>query len=204
MNDDDCDQWHDLTRIDLWLMPQDNLHITALEMTHSKKAEEIQQLVDQMREKLPSITNYTFDHRARLVKPMIGFDASALALSFVPAAAESLTSGRTLADAKYTYHHLRRDLYTLCQETGVTVDSRYVVPSAHLTIGRFIESKDFVDEAGKFDPEKMEIFVKKIEEVNAWLQKEYWPEFNGGSIPDGGDWILGEEKGLDCRMGTVW
>jgi len=113
-------------------MPQDCLHITVLEITHSKTTEEIQQLVDVMHSKIPSITNYTFDHRARLVKPMIGFDASALALSFVPAAGEPSNRGRTKDDDSYTYHHLRRDLYSLCQDTGVTVDSRYVVPVSEL------------------------------------------------------------------------
>jgi vesicle-fusing ATPase len=184
-------------------MPQECLHITALEMTHSKKAEEIQQLVDTMREQIPSIANYTHDHRVRLVKPMIGFDASALALSFVPAAGEGLTPGRTAQDDSYTYHHLRRDLFSLCQDTGASVDSRYVVPSAHLTVGRFIQGKDF-ENAGAFDPRKMQAFVEKIEEINVWLQKEFWPEFNNEQIPDGGDWVLGEEQGLVCRMGTLW
>jgi vesicle-fusing ATPase len=184
-------------------MPQDCLHITALEMTHSKKAEEIQQLVATMRDKIPSITNYTHEHRIRLIKPMIGFDASALALSFVPAAGEGLTSGRTIEDDKYTYHHLRRDLFSLCKDTGVSVDSRYVVPSSHLTVGRFIDRKDF-DNAGEFDPRKMQALVEKIENINAWLQKEFWPEHNDGRIPDGGDWVLGQEQGLVCRMGTLW
>jgi vesicle-fusing ATPase len=195
-----------LTPSDLWLMPQDCLHITALEVTHSKKAEEIQKLVDTMREKIPSIANYTHDHRVRLIKPMIGFDASALALSFVPAAGEGLMSGsgRTVEDDKYTYHHLRRDLFSLCQDSGVSVDSRYVVPSSHLTIGRFINPKDFEDDAGAFAPQKMETFVEKIEEINTWLEKNYWPDYNNEHIPDGGDWLLGEEQGLVCRMGTLW
>jgi hypothetical protein len=69
-------------------MPRDCQHITALEVTHSKTAEEIQTLVEQMREKAPAITDYTVKHRVRLIKPTIGYDASALALSFVPAAGE--------------------------------------------------------------------------------------------------------------------
>lgn len=185
-------------------MPQDCLHITALEITHSRKTEEIQKLVQTMRDKIPSITDYTYHHRTRLIKPMIGFDASALALSFVPAAGEGSHSGRTLDDDKYTYHHLRRDLYELCQSTGVTVDSRYVVPSSHLTLGRFIDTKDFADEAGAFEPRKMKALIDKIEEINEWLQREFWPEFNNGIVPDEADWIVGEEKGLNCRMGTLW
>lgn len=185
-------------------MPQENLHLTAMEMTHSKTAEEIQHLVSIMKDKIPTITDYTFSYRARLIKPMIGFDASALALSFVPAAGEGLHSGRTLEDDQYTYHHLRRDLYDMCNSTSAPVDSRYVVPTSHLTVGRFIYAKDLADEAGKPDEKKMEMFIKKIEAMNEWLRQEFWPEYNDGRIPDGGEWVVGEEKGLELRMGTVW
>jgi len=95
---------------DLWTMPRDNLHLTALEITHSRTKEEIEQIVREHRERIPLITDYTFTHRARLIKPMIGFDASALALSFVPAAGEGLGENRSLEDDKYSYHHLRRGM----------------------------------------------------------------------------------------------
>jgi vesicle-fusing ATPase len=182
-------------------MPQDKLHLTALEMTHSKTHDEIQSLVDKMRPSIPSICDYTSTHPTRLIKPTIGFDASALALSYVP------STNTSVQDPNYTYHHLRRDLYTLCRSTGVAVDSRYVVPSSHLTIGRFIKSKDFEDENGNYKPAKMEVFIEKLEEINAWLKEEFWAtEGLGGDerIKDGGEWIVGEEKGLNCRMGTLW
>ena len=185
-------------------MPQDNLHITALEITHSKTQPEIQQLVDSVREKLPAITDYTYDHRTRLIKPLIGYDASALALSFVPAASEGLYSGRTAEDDEFTYHHLRRDLFDACRDAGLQVDSRYVVPSSHLTIGRFINPKDLADDNDTSDPKKMEALVNKIEEINSWLEKEFWPEHNGGKIPDGGEFMVGEETGLVSRMGRLW
>jgi vesicle-fusing ATPase len=123
--------------------------------------------------------------------PKIGFDASALALSFVP------------SPSTYTYHHLRRDIYDLCSKTGVQVDSRYVVPSSHLTIGRFINATDFENEERKFDMRKMETFIQKIEEINDWLEKNFWPESDGTVVP-AGEWYVGEEKGLDCRMGRLW
>ncbi|KAF2495115.1 AAA-domain-containing protein [Lophium mytilinum] len=188
----------------LWLMPQDCLHMTALEMTHSRTNEEIEKLVQAMRPSLQSITDYTFDHRARLVKPMIGFDASALALSFVPAAGEGSVDSQSADRDEYTYHHLRRDLFKLCSATGVPVDSRYVVPSSHLTIGRFINISDTSDDEGNPDPSKMKTLVEKIEEINQWLEGEYWPESVGAEIKDGGEWTVGEEKGLNCRMGTLW
>lgn len=185
-------------------MPQECLHITVLEVTHSKTEEEIQHLVDQIKESVPTITDYTHQHRSRLIKPLIGYDASALALSFVPAAGEGPQTGRTLNDDKFTYHHLRRDVFELCRSAGVQVDSRYVVPSSHLTIGRFISSQDFADSTGSFDTEHMQRFVEKIEEINGWLQKEFWLEHNDGQIPEGGEFNVGEETGLNCRMGTLW
>jgi hypothetical protein len=185
-------------------MPGENQHITALEVTHSKTAPEIQALVEKAREHIPAITDYTHDHRARLIKPLIGYDASAIALSFVPAAGEGLHSGRTSQDDKFTYHHLRRDLFNLCRDAGLQVESRYVVPSSHLTIGRFIYTKDFEDEDGSPDPQKIKVLIDKIEDINGWLEKDFWPEHNGGKIPDGGEFYVGEEKCLHCRTGTLW
>jgi vesicle-fusing ATPase len=185
-------------------MPRGNLHITVLEVTHSKTAPEIKSIVDKIRDKAPDMTNYTLDHRARLIKPLIGFDASALALSFVPAAGEGLHSGRKLEDDKYSYHHLRRDMFGLLRDAGVQIDSRYVVPSSHLTIARFINTKDLADKDGVHDASKMKAFIDKIEEINGWLEKEFWPEHNNDTIPEGGEFNVGQETGLHCRMGTLW
>lgn len=185
-------------------MPRDNLHITVLEVTHSKTAQEIEELVHGVRERIPVMTDYTYNHRTRLIKPLIGYDASALALSFVPAAGEGLHSGRTSDDDKFTYHHLRRDIFSLCRDAGLQVESRYVVPSSHLTIGRFIYSKDVEDGNGTPDPLKVKALINKIEEINGWLKKEFWPEHNEGRIPDGGEFNVGQEKGLHCGTGTLW
>lgn len=184
--------------------------MTALEITHSLTSPEILALVEKIKPHMQKITDYTFSHRARLVKPTISFDAQALALSFLPAAGEGGGSGREAEldgditnNDSYTYHHLRRDLFALASETGVKVASRYVVPSAHLTIGRFIESSDFETEDGKVDGGKVAKMVEAIEEINEWLREEYWP-LGGKAIKEGGEWIVGEEKGLDFRQGALW
>lgn len=183
-------------------MPPPNLHLTALEVAHSRTAPEITTIIDTISVALPSLVNYTMTHRARLINPMIGFDAQALALSFLPAAGEvPLPEGRSAENDSYSYHHLRRDLHALTEKAGVEVGSRYVVPSAHLTIARFIDAGDFADADGKPDPEKMRRFVEVIEEVNEWLKKEFWGDGKGNG---GMQWVVGEEKGLDCRAGTVW
>ena len=177
----------------MWVMPRENLHITILEITHSKTAEEIEVLKGQIAGVAEWVVNYTktgAGRKARLIKPMIGFDASALALSFVPAASAE--------GDEFSYHHLRRDVYEIVSGAGVKVDSRYVVPSAHLTIGRFITRDDFAGEDGQVDREKMSKFVGKIEEVNRWLEEEYW-----GDEGQGG-WTVGEGDGIVLRWGTVW
>ena len=184
----------------LWTMPQANLHMTAMEVTHSQTAEEIDTLVEKLEPEEATISDYTFDHRARLVKPMVSYDAQALALSLLPANGEG---DRSANEDKYTYHHLRRDLFTQIQAAGVKVGSRYVIPSAHLTIGRFITKKDFETEDRKVDHAKMEKLIATIESINAWLEDEFWPK-EDGSIKTGGEWTVGEEKGLDCHQGRLW
>lgn len=180
-------------------MPQPCLHMTALEVTHSLTAAEIDDLASQILPSAQEITDYTHDHRARLVKPLVSYDAQALALSYLPAAGEV---GRSLDEDKYTYHHLRRDLHHKVSETGVKVASRYVIPSAHLTVGRFITKSDLEDQDGKVDHVKMQELVQTIESINEWLEAEYWPSQD--SIRAGGVWVVGQERGLDHRRGALW
>lgn len=185
-------------------MPIDNLHITVLEITHSKTASEIATLEERIYPKVEQIVNYAYDNlekRARLIKPSIGFDAAAIALSFVPASGEAVPVGRNKSLDDYTYHHLRRDVYAICDEAGVKVDSRYVVPSAHLTIGRFLDTGDF-ETAGEVDGKKMKKLVEMIESTNAMLKREYWPTEEG--IAPGGEFLVGNEKGFVLRKDTVW
>ena len=186
-------------------MPLQNLHLTALELTHSLTQPEIDAIISHLgNSTAEAMTDYTYSHKARLVKPMISYDGAALALSFVPAAGELLppkeTSDgveRTREDDGFTYHHLRRDLFNIASKTGVSVDSRYVVPSSHITVGRFL-TQDSHD-----TPEKMAAWIEKIEGLNKWLEQEYWPR-EGGERREDGEWIVGQERGLDFREGTLW
>ena len=185
-------------------MPPANMHITVLEVAHSKTAEEIDALVEQLRPSGGPVVNHTFNHRCRLVRPMISHDLSAFALSFLPADGESPTSPLlhslpskkpTVEGDAYTYHHLRRDVFDMTQAAGIEVASRYQVPSAHITLGRFLDQKDHDT------PEKREKWVKAIDEVNSWLEKEVWDKEEGEFI---GEWVVGQERGLDFRSGRLW
>ena len=50
---------------------------------------------------------------------------------------------------------------------------------------------------------RMKLFIKGIEDINRWLEKDYWPNGKGGRREDA-EWIVGQEKGIDCREGALW
>lgn len=191
---------------DIWLMPLHRMHITTLELAFSRTAAEIDALKEALRPAIPAIASFTHGHRARLVKPLISYDLSAFALSFLPAAGEPALSPaptppdhaaaaqKTRGDA-YTYHHLRRDVWGLAKDAGVAVSSRYVVPSAHVTLGRYLTDADHAT------PEQRRRWVDAIEEINAWLEAEVWDNAESEVV---GEWVVGHEKGLDVRVGTLW
>jgi len=192
-------------------MPLDRLHLTALEVTHSLTQPEIDAIVDQIgHETIKKVTDYTLSHRARLIKPLISYDGQALALSFLPAAGEGLPSfsksqaekryedGRTREYDRFTYHHLRKRVFDITNDR-FKINSRYVVPSSHVTIGRFLTQEDHDTK------EKMERFLGKVDEINEWLQRVYWYGDGENEVRDENkEWVVGSEKGLDCRQGRLW
>ncbi|KAJ7759399.1 RNA ligase/cyclic nucleotide phosphodiesterase [Mycena maculata] len=182
----------------LWLYPRSTLHMTALEMTHSRTADEIALLVNQLRDVAPSIVNHPVGHRTRLIKPFLCFNTIAVALTFIPAVEVSAPGHIN----PYTYHHMRRDLFDHARTSGAEIGSRYAVPSAHITIGRYIRTEDFETD-GKVDLKKANRLVERIDEINALLERELWPK-EDGSIAAGGEWIFGEQKGLEWHTGPVW
>ncbi|KAL7799024.1 60S ribosomal protein L44 [Trichoderma ceciliae] len=190
----------------IWLMPAHRMHMTTLEITFSKTAQEIESLVSVIRTAIPSIASYTHTHRSRLIKPMVSYDLSAFALSFLPASGETTVSpapvgpdtpvnGPVTQGDDYTYHHLRRDIFDKVKEAGIEVGSRYQVPSAHITLGRYLTDEEH-DTA-----EKRERWVRAIDDINAWLEKEVWGQQDAQFI---GEWIVGQERGLDVRNGALW
>lgn len=188
-------------------MPEHNLHMTVMEVTHSLTEPQIAKLLENLQDSSQDIADWPEKHQARLVKPMVCYDAAALALSYLPAAGELPSRGKTPENDNYTYHELRRDIYQAITRSGVEIGSRYVVPSAHLTIARFnspnVFGGDQLDEAQTMDLEKRKHWLKEIDLINQWLEAEFWPQ-SDGKIKPGGEWVVGEEKGLDFRKGTLW
>lgn len=195
---------------DIWLMPSHRLHMTTLEVTFAQTPETIVAMVKTMKPALPFITNYTYTHRSRLVKPFLSHDLSAVAVSFLPASGEKVISPPPVApydgsiphpglngynvDA-YTYHHLRRDIFDCTRCAGVEIVSRYVTPSAHVTLGRFLGDEDHAT------PEARRRWIEAIDEINTWLETEIWDQADAEFI---GEWVVGQERGLEIRSGPLW
>ncbi|KAJ5880591.1 RNA ligase/cyclic nucleotide phosphodiesterase [Penicillium subrubescens] len=192
----------------LWLMPSGNLHTTVLEVAHSLTEDQIEEIVQTLKSSKnvteADISEYPLKHQTRLLKPMVSFDSSALALSFAPAAGEGASDGH---DDQYTYHHLRRDIFDLVRQTGLPVASRYIVPSAHVTIARFINQDGFfvknAEGGDELDPSQVKLLVEKIGQINDTLESRYWPKADG-SYPKEGEWVVGQDKGLVIRRGRLW
>lgn len=195
-----------LTRpVGLWLVPSENLHMTTLEICSERARGQIKEFIDVIDTKeWHDLANYTLDHRARLVKPIISYDTSAIALSFVPASGEDDNSVYSGKDDRYTYHHLRRDLYDKVTTKGVPIAARYTVPSAHITIARVVKSdtKDQGDlNFSAVSDEAAAQLVAKIEDLNRELRSNVWRRLGD---PSQGQWVVGHEKGLELIWGTTW
>lgn len=102
--------------------PSSDLHLTLLELCHSRKPEEATQIATQterfLNEILTGIGSATVDN------PILGFDERGCALNFIPV-------DDALQEARTTIRH--------CLEThGIAVDARYLPKSAHVSLMRYI------------------------------------------------------------------
>lgn len=160
----------------LWLMPRTCLHLSALEITHSVPVEVVEQQLVKLRPFLDRLLNSNMEgNTTTLTRPLLCFDAAALALTFVP-----------VENSEWTYTHYRSRLYEFVQNfANVTVDSRYQVPSAHVTIARFIE--DVSERA-------VDALLEEILKINEWLEQE-WKSL---------EWTIGDERATECRCGRIW
>jgi hypothetical protein len=191
-------------------MPIENLHTTVLEVAHSLTADQIDSLVQTLKSSTGTtaaqIAKHPITHQSRLLKPMVSFDDSAMALSFAPAARECLTAQSDGHGDEYTYHHLRRDIFDMVRQTGIPVSSRYMVPSAHITIARFITQDGFqvdgTDSARHVDHSRVKLLIDKIRDINKKLESTYWPQADS-TLPEKGEWIVGQDK-LVIRRGRLW
>ncbi|OJD14230.1 hypothetical protein AJ78_05416 [Emergomyces pasteurianus Ep9510] len=209
-----------------WFMPPERLHLTVLDMANSLTEAEMGEMLSSICPGISDVVNYSSKHLSSLIKPMVSYDVAGLALSFVPAAGEANTHQGEIDRAdghldhhshSYTYHHLRRDIFSLVNGLGAKVAPRYIVPSAHITIARFTSQDGFVCRNGdgnssggcdrnrrSLDTKRIRQFISEIDSINEWLEREYWPR-QEGSVSARGNWVVGEGgNGLECRKGRIW
>lgn len=157
----------------LWVMPRDCLHMTALEIVHSEPEETIQPLLASLKPHITKLVHGALNDPPTLFRPKICFDAAALALTFIPNPKKPVS-----------YTHYRAKLFdTVVNEAGIPVDSRYQVPSAHITIARFID---------QVSPDKLKALLAKAEELNGLLAASDL------------EWTIGDERPALVRSGRIW
>jgi hypothetical protein len=162
---------------DLYLIPQKDLHLSVIELSHRHTVPQLRSVAEQIgpptiREILDLIS--TLDTKPGLVAPTISFDKMGIALNFLPSDA-----------SPYTYHHLRSDMHAKALESGIKIDMCYTAPSAHITIGRFIGNKSFET------AESRKEFVHLVQ------------DYNNASRGRQDGWVIGESQGLEMQLGYL-
>ncbi|PWY70431.1 hypothetical protein BO70DRAFT_321741 [Aspergillus heteromorphus CBS 117.55] len=193
----------------IWFTPSSQLHMTTLEIASCRPQLEVEELVSHLQGHgiVPDLADYTFHHRTRLVKPMISYDATAMALSFLPATGLETDTVQNGKDGGYTYHHLRRDVSEMVTATGLRMKPRYIALSAHITIARFITQDGFLvkspgqEGAERVDGERVAALVERVEKINERLREKYWPG-EDAVMSAKGEWLVGQERGLEFCKGT--
>ncbi|KAF5111011.1 hypothetical protein DV454_004741 [Geotrichum candidum] len=131
----------------IWIMPRDCQHMSLLEITHSVPPQEVDALLTRLRPNLEKILH--LDRGTTLCRPLVCFDASGVALTFVP-----------VDNEPYTYTHLRADIFDRVRQC-VPIASRYQVPSAHIALVRFVE---------KITDDQVTLFLDTIDRINRELE----------------------------------
>ncbi|KAL4786735.1 RNA ligase/cyclic nucleotide phosphodiesterase [Aspergillus varians] len=178
---------------DLHVIPAADMHLSVIELSHRHSVSQLRSVYDKVGpsqlEKLLDVPRAEYNANkstVRLVKPMIMFDKVGVAVGFVP------------AEDTYTHHHLRNQLHTMTLATGVSIDTCYTAPLAHVTVGRFVDNAFFeaADQGGAIEVRRnrMERWVSIIQQINEDLQREHW----GNPA-----WVVGGEKALEVQLGYV-
>jgi hypothetical protein len=164
---------------DLHTIPSQDLHLSVVELSHCHSVAHLRSVVDEIspsriQEILDKPSRLDLAARPSLVSLQLNIDNMGIALSFVPS-----------SEHNYTYHHLRADMHSLALESGVSIDMCYTAPSAHVTIGRFVDNGFFEAE------EQRSEFVGLVDRINKELNAER------------AEWMGGEEEGLELQLGYL-
>jgi hypothetical protein len=161
----------------LYPIPRADLHLSVIELSHRHTVPQLRNVLDQIgSSRIQDILDQvsTLSTKPELVSPTVSFDRMGIALNYLP------SDGNP-----YTYHHLRSDMHAMALESGVKIDMCYTAPSAHITIGRFIDNQFF---------ETAEARAKFVDLVK---------EFNKVQVREQDGWVVGENEGLEVQLGYL-
>ena len=157
----------------LWCPSPSALHCTIYEVTHSRTAEQLEAVLERVRVRQAGLFDLPLSS-VTLDPPLVNFDTAAVALTFLP------------CDDTYTFHHLRRDVYARVADIGLAWTGRYIAPTAHITIARFIDG-GFPSRPGLSMPQ----WVDGLEQLRA--ECRHWD----------GRWVLSEGF-AEVSTGRSW
>ena len=214
---------------DIHLIPQTDLHLSVLELSHRHPITQLHAVAEQVgASRIQRILDTpTRQPYPRLVAPRLVFDKKGVALSFLPSPDNNVDDHSHNDKEIYncrTYHHLRSTMHSIALESGISIDLCYTAPSAHVTFGRFISTDNFFNSPGS-----TVTFLNLVQEINEELRQR-WRKGLAFSLgldedDDGGggggtnssstmngkgdgaadvlDWPVGEEKSLELQLGYL-
>jgi hypothetical protein len=164
---------------DFYSMPASHLHMAMVELAHRHTLEYLHSISSalgaaRLQKMLDLI--HTLPNKPRLVSPRLSVDAMGVALTFLPCSAQT-----------YTYHDLKAEMHGVALESGGEFDMCYTVPSAHVTLGRFVGDEFFASREARQE------FVELVEKMNE--------ELGTGRAME--DWVLCEEGSLELQAGYL-
>ncbi|KAM5466035.1 hypothetical protein MauCBS54593_006285 [Microsporum audouinii] len=181
----------DVVGTDMWFPEPSRLHLSVIEISHRHPMAHLRSVFDQIGKSLfqklldhPATLAATESRASRLGRPMLLFDGVGVAISFVPVGTD-----------QYTYHHLRADLHNMAVSSGIKTDTCYTACMSHITLGRFVSSKNFDSETAKTAQQRLRDWIDTIQSINKELNEYYQA--------NDWEWTVGEEKGLELQMGML-
>ncbi|EEQ29169.1 conserved hypothetical protein [Microsporum canis CBS 113480] len=175
----------------MWFPEPSRLHLSVIEISHRHPMAHLRSVFDQIGKSLfqklldhPATLAATESRTSRLGRPMLLFDGVGVAISFVPVGTD-----------QYTYHHLRADLHNMAVSSGIKTDTCYTACMSHITLGRFVSSKNFDLETAEMAQQRLRDWINTIQSINKELNEYYQA--------NDWEWTVGEEKGLELQMGML-
>ena len=163
-------QLHVLAGDALWLPSPRQLHMTVYEVTHSRTSRQLQPLVATVRGHRSELCCQLPIDRVKLDSPLLNYDTSAVAITFLPIDVDG-----------YDIARLRAEVGGRLAGMGIEWDGRYVAPTAHITIGRFVESR--------LRRASMEQWLAKLDELST-VQRMGGRVVSGGRAAASDDWFI--------------